>query len=223
MTERRGVLYVCWGTKHERLLERSRASLQRCHPELPVHVERLPDNSTLLDKAGMFDMTPFEETLFLDTDTVVLGNVDFGFEKARQFGLACCICECPWAKRYGGVSGDVIEYNTGVLFFTAKAKPVFDAWKTLARTVDSSIRMLHQGKIAIMPHNDQGGFAVAVEKTGSSPFVLPLNWNFRPIWQHTYFGPLKIWHDYSDVPPPVLSTNEYYQRPDSIIQFSFKR
>jgi hypothetical protein len=47
----------------------------------------------------MAAMTPFEETLFLDADTVPLGRLDFGFEQAQRFGLACCICEVPWARR----------------------------------------------------------------------------------------------------------------------------
>jgi hypothetical protein len=216
---RRGALYVVWGNKHESFLERSIASVRRFYPELPIHVERLPDDSTLLDKAKMFDMSPFEETVFLDVDTVVLGKLDFAFAKAQQFGLACCICECPWARRYGGIRGDVVEYNTGVLFFTARAKPIFDAWKAVATTIDSSIRHLHNGQVVVMPHNDQGGFAVAVEQSGLAPFVLPLNWNFRPSWHHSYFGPIRIWHDYRDVPEPVIAGNTYYERPDSIIQF----
>jgi hypothetical protein len=36
----------------------------------------------------MLEVTPFEETLFLDNDTVVLGRLDYGFQKASQFGLA---------------------------------------------------------------------------------------------------------------------------------------
>ncbi len=49
--------------------------------------------NTLNQKATMFDLSPFDETLFLDLDTVVLGRLDFGFQKAQQFGLAIAICE----------------------------------------------------------------------------------------------------------------------------------
>ncbi len=156
-------------------------SLKQHHPELPTHVVSLPDNSTLLDKARMFEVTPFEETLYLDIDTVVLGKLNFVFEKANTFGLACSICECPWGRRYGGLSGDTIEYNTGALFFTRKAKPIFDAWARNATTLDSSIQHIgNDGRLLHTPYNDQGGFAKAVEDAGVSPFVLPLNWNFRP-------------------------------------------
>jgi hypothetical protein len=219
----RGVLYIVWGDKVEPLLERSRRSLAAVHPELPAEVVRLEAQDDpikqLLEKSRMARRTPFRETLFLDADTVVLGRLDSAFDKAQRFGLACCICECPWARRYASLSGDVIEYNTGVLFFADRAKPLFDAWERLAVDLDSSIRFMHQGKPARMPYNDQCGFAAAVEETGFLPFVLPLNWNFRPAWHRAFFGPIKIWHDYSDVHPQILEFNRYYERKGSVIQF----
>src|SRR5438876_9554670 len=98
----RGVLYIKWGDVHE-MLDRSIESVKKYHPELGIHVHDCPGGSDLLVKAKMLDLTPFEETLFLDIDTVVLGRLDYGFEKARQAGLACCICECPWARRHRGL------------------------------------------------------------------------------------------------------------------------
>jgi hypothetical protein len=194
-------LYIKWGSLPEAPLKRSIASLREVHPELPYHVVDLPANANLLDKAKMLDLSPFESTLFLDADTVVLDRLDFGFTKSERFGVACCICECPWARRYGGLGGDSIEYNTGVLFFTRQMQSLFEAWKSNAATLDSSITFRTGGdKFAKMPFNDQGGFAQAIEELSINPFVLPLNWNLRPIWQKTLFGPVKIWHDYSPVP-----------------------
>lgn len=220
----RGILYVYWGDDHRALLERSMASVRQHHPELPIHVEKLADDATLLDKARMHEFTPFDETLFLDIDTVVLGRLDFAFAKAARFGLACAICECPWARRYRGVSGDMIEYNTGVLFFNRAARPLFDAWKQRAPQVDSAISHVVDGRVVRMTENDQAGFAHAVEETGFSPFVLPMNWNFRPQWQLSFFGPIRIWHDYKDVPQPIIEMNRDYEREDALIQYvSFGR
>jgi len=217
----RGILYMHWGEKHRAMLDRSIASVKRFHPEIPIHVETLPDDSTLLDKARMFDLTPFDETLFLDTDTVVLGDLGFAFDKMRRFGLALSICECPWARRYGGLDGDIVEYNTGVLFFTRKARPVFNAWKDAAASVDSSVKFADPkgGGYWTMPMNDQAGFAKAVEDSGFLPYVLPMNWNFRPGWYHSFFGPIKIWHDYGDVPEAIEELNRYHEQPDAMIRF----
>jgi len=222
----RGILYIVWGKddKTERALERSKQSVKDIHPELPVEVCRLDVDDPikgLLQKARMFELSPFNETLFLDADTLVLGRLDFGFTKAQEFGVACCICECPWANRYAGVQGETVEYGTGVLFFARRAKPVFDAWSQLAPKIDSSV-VFHgpQGQIMRMPYADQGSFAVAIEETKVSPFVLPLNWNFRPQWQLSFFGPLKIWHDYSEPPAQFIDEmRKYYSQPDAIIQY----
>jgi hypothetical protein len=220
----RGVIYMVWGRseKLERALERSHRSLVAIHPELPVEVIRIDADDPvrgLLEKSRMLERTPFQETLFLDVDTVVLDRLDFGFRQAQRFGLACCICESPWARRYLSVQGDIVEYNTGVLFFTAQAKTLFDAWSSIAREVDSTMILLTNGMQDKMAHNDQCSFALAIEQTGVLPFVLPLNWNFRPQWQRSFFGPIKIWHDYAEVPPFFLGLPKYYSEKNSIIQY----
>lgn len=217
---RRGILYITWGDKSDTVLRRALESVGRHHAELPVHVVRLSEAATLLEKAAMFDMSPFEETLFLDADTVVLGRLDFGFDMARRYGLACAICECPWARRYTGIAGDRVEYNTGVLFFTAAARPVFDLWRELAGAVDSSIPIFVDGRLGQMPLNDQAGFALAVERSGKLPFVLPLNWNFRPRWHKSFFGPIKIWHDYRPVSAELVEWNRVQADERQVIQYN---
>lgn len=214
-----GVLYVIWGEQGEAYLERSRKSLKVIHPELPVEVMRLPDGSNLLDKARAIRQSPFDRTLFLDVDTVVLDRLDFGFEMADRNGLACCICECPWARRYPSIGGDHVEYNTGVLFFTRKAKAALKTWDTLSTTLDSSIQMLVDGQIRVMQLNDQASFAQAICEWDRTPFILPMNWNFRPLWHRSVFGPVKIWHDYRDVPALIRKWCFNQRKPDSIIQY----
>ena len=216
----RGILYITWGKKSQKLLSRSIKSVRQYHLELPIHVARLPSESNLLDKAQMFELSPFDETLFLDADTVILGRLDYAFKKAIEFGLACSICECPWARRYGGLQGDMIEYNTGVLFFTQKAEPLFNGWKKCVKQIDSSITLFANGRIGKMSLNDQAGFALAAEQTGFAPFVLPYNWNFRPRWHKSFFGPIKIWHDYSDVTTDLYDWNRNQSDEREIVQYT---
>ncbi len=225
----RGVLYIIWGDKGERVLARSLASLKEVHPELPHEIVRLPADTDeykgLLEKSRMMSLSPFDETLFLDADTVVLDRLDFGFAQAARFGLACSICECPWARRYRGLpNDDATEYNTGVLFFTRAAKDLFETWQRITPDVDSAIDFIDQsGQRRMMPHADQGAFAKAVSEWQRTPCVLPLNWNFRPNWQWAFFGPIKIWHDYNDPPPQLKQLSAYYRGPNSIIQFHFPK
>jgi hypothetical protein len=217
---KRGVLYLKWGVKNDEQHQRSMTSVKAFHPDIPIHTHLLPDESTLLDKSVMFRASPFEETLYLDTDTVVLGRLDFGFQMATRHDLACCICENPWARRNGGLSGDLVEYNTGVLFFTRDAKDIFESWIEHSRSVDSSIPFLLQGKLETMPYNDQASFSLAVAARAKQPFVLPLNWNFRPSWHRAWWGPVKVWHDYRPVPNEIAQWSQSQAEPTSIIQFA---
>ena len=221
----RGVVYIVWGTAHDQYLERSISSLKSIHPELPYEVFRLPDDPVpyrgLLAKSRMMAMTPYDETLYLDTDTIIMDRLDCGFDKAIKFGLACAFCECPWARRYRGFGKcDDIEYNTGVIFFTRAAEGVFRRWEELAPTFDSLIWHIgSDGVRSYMPFNDQGAFAKAVAEWDRAPFVLPLNWNFRPNWNWTWFGPIKIWHDYSTPQPDLVAGLAKYRDPNSVVQF----
>ncbi|MBL9000222.1 MAG: hypothetical protein JNK25_03695 [Phycisphaerae bacterium] len=218
----RGVLYVVWdrffNPAMQATLDRSIASVKQLHPELPVKIHDLPKGASLVDKAGMMEWTPFDTTLFLDADTVVLDRLDFGFEMAERHHLACCICEAPYARRYPhAVSGDLIEYNTGVLFFDRAplTRELFARWAELARTADSRlpIRFVN-GQLDEMPCNDQCGFAMAVHELAFNPFVLPLNWNLRAQWQKVVYGPIKVWHSYEPIPPIVGQFNAAMQPPN---------
>lgn len=216
----RGVLYIVWGhrTLHDKtveLLDRSVASLKKFHPDMPVHVERVDASREMLNKDAMCDLSPFDTTLYLDMDTVVMGDLTFGFEQAEKHGLACCICENPWLKRYGSSNGDAVEYNTGVLFFDKAEKVTFAEWKELSpRTPD----LVHE--YGVMADNDQWSFARAVAQRPHPPFILPLNWNFRPGWQKSFFGPIKIWHDYSEPPESLKEWNAEQSTPGAIIRYA---
>jgi hypothetical protein len=221
----RGIISIVWGDEAKLPLERLRRSIEKYHPELPYRVIRVEASSdafrSLNHKANMCALSPFEETLFLDADTVVMSRLDYGFERAHFHGMALAICECPWARRYQEIfDSDEVEYNTGVIFFTRKAEAVFTEWSALVQTVDSSIRFVKSdGQPAVMPANDQGSFALAIENTMFNPFVLPLNWNFRPRWHRSFFGPIKIWHDYSDPTPALEEMNSYYASENHVIQY----
>lgn len=222
----RGIVYMTWGDGNgpAGLVDRSIESVKRYHPDLPItELVVATEGAGLLDKAKMLQLSPYSETLFLDADTVVMGDLSMGFDAAERHGIACCICECPLARRYGGLArcGDMIEYNTGVIFFSKRddVVGVFDDWARWSREVDSSIRFhSNSGKIETMPSNDQAGFAMAIASGFFNPFVLPQNWNFRHKWQKSIFGPVKIWHDYAPPTPAILQWNESQTAEGCIIQ-----
>jgi hypothetical protein len=215
----RGILYLVWGESAEKAVQRSIRSLKKIHPEISYEVVQLPAETDqfkgLLEKSRVMADSPFDETLFLDADTVVLDRLDYGFAQAARFGLACCICECPWARRYRGLpNDDTVEYSTGVVFFTRDAQSVFDRWVNLTLKIDSAIDFINAaGKLDFVPFQDQCAFVEAVTAWGRTPFILPQNWNFRPSVYRSFFGPIKIWHAYEDPPPALMELVDYYRPP----------
>jgi hypothetical protein len=206
---KRGVLYIVWGDRADEALERSIASVSRHHPELPVHIHRL-ERGSLRNKSIMAAITPFETTLYLDADTIVMGNLDFAFEKSERNGLACCICEAPWMRRYGNELGDSVEYNTGVLFFTNKAIEVFKRWPEMIEHSSESKWSYATSPNVIrgMPFDDQAGFGRAIESCEFNPYVLPVNYNLRAdLFHKSAFLPIKVWHGYSDLPAGLEEEN----------------
>jgi len=182
----RGIISIYWGDESKLPIERLKASVKKFHPELPHEIIKVEapggEASSLNQKSAMLDLSPFDETLFLDLDTVVMGRLDFGFEKAVTFGMALAICEAPWGKRYPKIFvGDEIEYNTGVIFFTKKAKPVFDTWKDLAGTIDSGIIAVGDQGIYTMPANDQLGTRVSIQCQRMIKALLLWRWSKRDL------------------------------------------
>jgi hypothetical protein len=222
MPATRGVLYIKWGDVGK-MLDRALASVRQVHPELDVHVQDLPPTSNLNDKARLFEYSPFDETVFLDLDTVVMSRLDYAFERAQRHGLACALCPSNYARRHVGLrdQGDLQEYNTGVLFFTRAAEPLFRKWAELAPRVDATVHALRRqdNKLLTAVHDDQASFALAMEETRTLPYVLTPVWNFRPRWHRLIWGPIKVWHDYTDVPPFFYEWTKRQSDPTQILDF----
>jgi len=218
----RGILYIVWGDRVEPLLQRSIQSVRNFYPDMPIHIVRGEEDPVrgLQQKSRMISHTPYETTLFLDADTVVLGNLDYAFEKCERFGLACSICECPWMRRYAAGEGDAIEYNTGVLFFSQKARAVFETWKRIAPTSPSkSVWIATDGKPRGLPYDDQASFARAVRECDFNPYVLPNNFNFRPNFFRSFFAPMKIWHDPHEPPAGTAQLSAACERGERAVTF----
>lgn len=194
---KRGVLYMLWGTKCDEELERSKASVERLG--LQTHVVRIESRGdTLHQKSKMDEISPFDETLFLDTDTLALLELSYGFEMATRHGLAMTIAPASNAAvqtPMPDMPADLVQYNTGVIFFTKTpaVRKLFARWRENC-----------DGK----SYNDQPPFARAVYETNVAPFVLPMTWNYRPKYQGApLHGPLKIWHGRQPLPTNIDEYN----------------
>jgi alpha-N-acetylglucosamine transferase len=217
----RGILYMVWGGYSGSLM-RSISSVKHWHPELEYHVAEMPSDSTVLCKSHMHDLSPFDETLFLDADTTVLGRLDYGFIKARQFGFALTHSANPWNRRYHKLvqHEDEAEYSSGVVFFVKRREMqrLFDDWLYLSTNTDSTTLYDSDEGVKEQKYNDQALLTLAIHLTGLNPFVLPQNWNLVPKYQRQFFGPVKIWHGAEDIPQSLLKWNEEQSRPGAILK-----
>lgn len=155
----------------------------------------------LIRKSELIDHLPsdYEVYLLLDSDTLVLEDIRFGFEKARKHGIAMAPCHHYALDHFWNfnevmqqekhpLSGQ-LQYNTGVIFFslTPEVKQVMEMWRDLSLT--------HRHII----NNDQPFFTLALEKLGFNPYTLPITYNYRgsgdPI-----SGKVRIWHSHLKMP-----------------------
>lgn len=156
----RGVIYVAFGRPYLAMALYSRVSLARTNPGLPacivtnLQIEKtqipmlgVADTVISLDaevaknrsiKTAIIDYTPFEETIFLDCDTVVMGRLDKGFEYLRYFDICARLNPYPQTRRgkadipiFDGLEvGDCPHWNSGVLIFSKSggARRFFRDW-----------------------------------------------------------------------------------------------
>jgi hypothetical protein len=89
-------------------------------------------------KVDYIDQTPFEKTVFLDTDTVVIRNCDDMFDLLDRFDMACVIDFARKRKKYsdtvpeyGRIPYAFSELNSGVIAFNSsqRTKDALKMWK----------------------------------------------------------------------------------------------
>jgi len=149
----------------------------------------------------------YEECLFLDTDTIILGDIEFGFEKARKHGIA--IAPAPhysldhfWdfdrvmEAENVALDGQLL-YNSGVIFFmrTNPVMEVFNLWLELAAKYDGQ------------RNDDQSLLTLAMELLEFNPYTLSINYNFRG-YDQGVSGVVRLWHSSQPVPEGL---NEFDQ------------
>ena len=158
----------------------------------------------LLRKTEAFHYFPreYKSCLMLDSDTVILEDISYGFEVAEQHLVA--VAPAPhysldhfWGfnkvmEREGVPCKGQLQYNTGVIFFKncRRVRKLFQLWHRLA------IRHSEQFK------NDQPFFSLAMLKTGFNPHTLSISYNYRG-YGDAISGVVRIWHSHEEMPADI--------------------
>ena len=142
--------------------------------------------------------------LFLDSDTVVLDNIDFGFEQAAKHGLAISVASNYSLVDYYGTSAVMLKegvsvagqslYNSGVIFYRTShdVLALLKAWHAVA------IRNLG----ALL--TDQEALTIAMLASEFNPYVLSKSFNVRGLLE-VLSGTAFIWHAKAPVPEGINS------------------
>lgn len=197
----RGIIYAPFGNElfFKEVWEKAIPSVKKLRPAIEIAVILTPsekkiygrkfknvDIVTIPADVGTGSLTkkiiaclasPFELTAYLDTDTTVVGSLDYPFEKADQYGLAMCCDERH--HHTNDPKHNHPAYNCGVMFFKkTEVEDLFKEW--LSYTINSFHRKSNKRRFdnffgASAP---QATFYTIMELHSRTPFVLPMIYNY---------------------------------------------
>lgn len=152
-----------------------------------VIIDSEPTN-TYIDKARNLSMSPFEKTVFIDTDAYVLRDISELFELLDGFDLAAAVDPNEAALRYRGLRyfeclpDSVPEYNTGVLVYKKS-----DEMQRFLRSWVNEYSEHH--------HTDQVSFRKALFESSIEFTALSSLYNCLLNYPMQVTGEVKIVHD----------------------------
>jgi hypothetical protein len=201
-----GILYAATGRKFVSEAEVSAASVKSVMPKIQValvsdcgssssdfdhQIEMKDPHYSFIDKIFAMKLTPFERTLFLDTDTFMLGEVSSLFELLDRFDLAAAFEPARFLYRISGVPYSFPELNTGVVLYNTcpVILEAIDDWYSLYKEEIEAMKIV--GRKA---WHDQLAFTRMVFRSKCSFFVLPPEYNARMLLPQQVSGEVKIVH-----------------------------
>lgn len=145
---RRGVMYTAWGSAHVDVARRSAESVKRHNPDLATAIWcHADDDASGFDlaytvpegmkrpKVNLLARTPFDETLYLDNDTLVRADLGPMFDLLSKFDMAGAQVALWHRPRHNrSISLELPEtfpeINCGVLLYRRNDKVMdfLDAW-----------------------------------------------------------------------------------------------
>lgn len=209
----RGIIYITWSGKKgvqprsddkiKNALNLSISSAERFG--IPYKIFSVPEGS-YHTKVEMLDKSPFDTTLFLDVDTVILKNPEFGFEAAEKFHIAAAHAPAVYALLHWKLQNKINlpnlipQYNVGVIFFNKSdfARAFFKKWRKWINITKKFTDIC-----------DQNTFAMAAWDSDRPIFALPVNWNWRHLYRrNNVYGPIMIYHGYGGPPKWIDEHNK---------------
>lgn len=209
----RGIVYIATGERYVQEATVSAQSLKRHAPHLHVtlysdvevpssvfdRVVGIPPEQTPLRKITHAAASPYDRSLYLDSDTYVLQDISDVFDLLDRFDVAAAQAPLRYTMRIQGVPDSFPEYNAGVVAYR-KCEPVrqfFDQWRTLysrMQTDDSGVQQYYQEKLNKRCVPDQPAFRMALYASSLRVATLAPEYNCRAKFPGVLHGPVRILH-----------------------------
>lgn len=210
------ILFLCWGEKYRLEVTRCLRESRLPNADIFVITDDPPqqwfgigatiisaefEGSHNVRKAELISWVPegYDAYLFLDTDTIVLGDISLGFEAARRHGIAAAPAVHDALDNFFGFEtilgaegvacrGQLL-YNSGVIFFhlNEASRGVLHRWKALARRYGQVYK------------RDQPFLTLAMDQLYFAPYALSRLYNYRAMGEYITGG-VRIWHSRAPVP-----------------------
>jgi hypothetical protein len=225
-----GAIYVAFGPEYVSEALVSAASLKRNMPDLPVtlfcdgdvacpyvdQVVRAARDDAFPGCAAKIPhiaASPYDRTLFLDSDTYVCGDLTPLLALMDVFDLAAAHAPARAIYEVEGVPDSFPEFNTGVILFRRSpgVQRVLSSWaelfaRDLERLRRDELRWLCPGDRRWHTLNDQGAFRGALYRSGVRVATLPPEYNCRFTVPGFVDGPVRIMHGRGLDLPRVAAT-----------------
>jgi len=166
-----------------------------------------------LDKIMAMQQSPYERTLFLDTDTYICSNFSELFGLLDKYDIGIMLAEhrtgehngISWDYQTCQVDGSWVYplVNSGVILYkkSSKITQLFDDWFLLAKQ-----EMCEYG----IKHGDQAAFTPILFKSDLREVILPPEYNCRFAYPIGVCGTVKILHGRdSNLPMIAKEINSY--------------
>ncbi len=162
-----------------------------------------PTGNPYADKIANMGRSPFERTLYLDTDTFVAGELVHVLDLLEHYDLAVAYAPAYRGLDDPGVPRAFFEFNTGVLAWRAgeRTAAFIASWEQTYRAWLEDEPFPGAGKASRSRRADQPAFRRCAWEHGLSVFVLAPEYNFRLGYPTTVVEQVRVIH--GDNPDPA--------------------
>ena len=197
MEQETGIVYIAVGAAFVKDAERAAQSARRQHPELPICLfSDVPSADPVFDinlpikdphrrsKLDCIIQTPFRKTLYLDTDTRVIGSIMEPFGLLDRYDLAAChvenrhpVSSATSRLKAEGVEAGFTGFNGGVFYYRMNDS-VRSFFETLGRGVQEGERQVGPAYHAQAPLGNARGegdrHPTGIQRADASRAPLPV-------------------------------------------------